>query len=395
MPISHFLAEGIGPFQKVHLDLCGEDGHPSLGPHILAGVNGSGKSTILKATAWGLAQPANGFDGEADSRVLLVFENGVHRYALARGSGPVEEWADETMAGAGLNPGDFPLRRRADRGFDVASYSSARFETPTEDDAIEVWLLSLYIKRTIAKERGEPTARYTAIFDALERGLKTVCGENVSIVVDIEPSFQPRLRVGERVLDFSQLSDGLKATLGWMADFMMRDDAPSLLLFDGIEAFLHPQWQRRVLPAVREALPETQSIVTSHSPFVISSCADATIHVLRVNKDGSAYAEAPVKAPIGESITSTLKDIFGVDSRFDVETEEQLNEWNELNKIRAEGKLEPANEARFKELTRVLSSRSEELRSIVNQPAALPKAVVDQLTETPRTGRVRRRVATH
>jgi predicted ATP-binding protein involved in virulence len=175
----------------------------------------------------------------------------------------------------------------------------------------------------------------------------------------------------------------------------LRDDAPSLLLFDGIEAFLHPQWQRRVLPAVREALPETQSIVTSHSPFVISSCADATIHVLRVNKDGSAYAEAPLKAPIGESITSTLKDIFGVDSRFDVETEEQLNEWNELNKIRAEGKLEPANEARFKELTRVLSSRSEELRSIVNQPAALPKAVVDQLTETPRTGRVRRRVATH
>jgi len=238
------------------------------------------------------------------------------------------------------------------------------------------------------------SSRYTAVFDVLERGLRRVCGENVSIVVDIEPSFQPKLRVGERVLNFSQISDGLKATLGWMADFMMREDAPGLLLFDGIEGFLHPLWQRRILPAVRETLPETQSIVTSHSPFVISSCADAVIHVLKVNKDGSAYAEAPVRAPIGESITSTLKDIFGVDSRFDVETEKQLNEWNELNKIRVEGKLEPADEARFKELTRVLSSRSEELRSIVNQPSPLPKATVDSLTQTP-AGRVRRRVATH
>ncbi len=395
MPISHVFAEGIGPFKKVHLDLRGADGRPSLGPHILAGVNGSGKSTILRAIAWCLAKEDDGFaDGRA--RILLVFEGAAgHRYASARGWGRVEEWAGDTMAGAGLNPSDFPLRKEADRKFNVASYSSARFEMPVQDDAIEVWLLSLYIKRVIAKERGEATSRYTAVFDALERGLRRVCGENVSIVVDIEPSFQPKLRVGERVLTFSQISDGLKATLGWMADFMMREDAPGLLLFDGIEGFLHPLWQRRILPAVRETLPETQSIVTSHSPFVISSCADAVIHVLKVNKDGSAYAEAPVKAPIGESITSTLKDIFGVDSRFDVETEKQLEEWNELNKIRVGGKLEPADEARFKELTRVLSSRSEELRSIVNQPAALPKSVVDQLTETPRTGRVRRRVATH
>ncbi len=394
MPISHFFAEGIGPFKKVHLDLRGADGHAALGPHILAGVNGSGKSTILRAIAWCLAQPGDEFaEGQANPRVMVVCDS----FTVVRGKDRDEglSWARETMADAGLNPSDFPFRTKADREFHVASYSPARLEAPAEDDAIEVWLLSLYIKRAIAKDSGKPTARYTAVFDALERGLSHVCGEEVSIVVDIEPSFQPRLRLGAQVLSFSQIPDGLKATLGWMAELMMRDDAPGLLLFDGIEGFLHPQWQRRVLPAVREVLPETQSIVTSHSPFVISSCADAVIHVFKVNKDGSAYAEAPVKAPIGESITSTLKDIFGVDSRFNVETERQLNDWNELNKIRAEGKLEPADEARYKELTRVLSSRSEELRSIVNQPAKLPKALVDQLTETPRTGRVRRRVATH
>jgi hypothetical protein len=328
----------------------------------------------------------------------LVFGfTGVSRFAVVRARHLDEglSWARQTMAEVGLNPSDYPFREKGRPG--VASYSSTGLAKAAEDDAIEVWLLSLYIKRAIAKERGESTSRYTAIFSALERGLRRVCGEDVSIFVEIEPSVQPKLRIGQKVLTFSEFCDGLKVTLAWMADFMMRGETlpQDLLLVDGIEGFLHPLWQRRILPAMREALPETQSIVTSHSPFVISSCAESIIHVLKVRKDGSAYAEPPVKAPIGESITSTLKDIFGVDSRFDVETEKQLNEWNDLNKIRADGSLGPKDEARFAELTRVLSSRSEELRSIVHQPAALPKATVDSLTETPQAGRVRRRVATH
>jgi len=107
MPISHILAEGIGPFKKVHLDLRGPDGHPSLGPHILAGVNGSGKSTILKAIAWCLAGPQEEF-ADTNPRVLLIFEAGTRRYAVARTNaragdqqGGLWSWANETMAGAG------------------------------------------------------------------------------------------------------------------------------------------------------------------------------------------------------------------------------------------------------------------------------------------------------
>jgi hypothetical protein len=276
------------------------------------------------------------------------------------------------------------------------------FETTVQNAAIQSWLLSLYSKRAIANERRESSARYAESFDALERGLRCIYGDDLSIVVDIEPNFQPGLRLGNQVLNFSQIPDGLKATLGWLADFMMRGESltwdpkvgnkrPGLLLFDEIEGFLHPLWQRRLLPAMREALPETQAIVTSHSPFVISSSAHSVIHVLKLNKDGSAYAEPPVKAPIGESITSTLKDIFGVDSRFDVETEKLLNDWNELNKAKAEHKLKTTDESRFKELTRVLSSRSEELRSLVNPIAKLPKATVDHLTESHSARPARRR----
>jgi hypothetical protein len=230
-----------------------------------------------------------------------------------------------------------------------------------------------------------------------------MCGEDVSIVVDIEPRFQPSLRIGGQVLNFSQIPDGVKTTLGWLADFMMRSDArawspsvadikPGLLLFDEIEAFLHPLWQRRVLPALREALPNTQSIVTSHSPFVISSCPGAVVHVLKVRSDGSAYVDAPAPAPIGESITSTLKEIFGVESRFDVQTEKELDEWNHLNRIRLERKFAPKERTRFQQLSKTLSDRSEQLRVLVDPALKLSKSAVDELTNAtdnqPRSRRV-------
>jgi predicted ATP-binding protein involved in virulence len=61
MLLSHLFLEGIGPFKTLHLDLRGNDAHASPGPHILAGVNGSGKSTVLKSIAWCLATADDGF----------------------------------------------------------------------------------------------------------------------------------------------------------------------------------------------------------------------------------------------------------------------------------------------------------------------------------------------
>lgn len=451
MAISHVFAEGVGPFKSVHLDLRGPDGKPSLGPHILAGVNGSGKSTLLKAIAWclsseddefPLAEWAHYLRDDSYSRVLLVWDGAVdHRSARATTSDRVDgwdgrtfEWVAACLAVAGFERAAFPLSTGVQRfdplGFNtavfgarmpeggaelnVAAYSSAPsvryvehpdialprgaanrrslgFEATVQNEAIQSWLLSLYSKRAIAKERHQNSTRYTASFEALERGLRRICGDEVSVVVDIEPNLQPMLRIGSRTLNFSQIPDGVRVTLGWLADFLMRaevsdwhpglaDQKPGLLLFDEVEGFLHPLWQRRLLPALREALPTTQSIVTSHSPFVISSCPDSMIHVLKLNNDGTAYAEPPVPAPIGESITSTLKDIFGVESRFDVKTEEQLAEWNELKKAKVQHKLSAAEEAQFRKLTELLASRSEELRSLVSTVPELPKATVDSLT---------------
>ena len=94
---------------------------------------------------------------------------------------------------------------------------------------------------------------------------------------------------------------------------------------------------------------------------------------------GSHGARPPVDSPIGESVTTTLKEIFGVDSRFDILTERQLNEWNELKRDEARGALPAADRRKLEELTVTLSERSEELRSIVASPRSIPKTVVESL----------------
>jgi hypothetical protein len=267
-----------------------------------------------------------------------------------------------------------------------------------KNEFVQSWLLGLYSKRAIARERHQSGDEYAYSLDRFERGLRLLYGEDVSFEVEIEPNFQPRLKAFGHTLDFSQLPDGMRSTVGWIADFMMRQDLtkwdtklggkrPGILLLDEVDAHLHPLWQRKLLPAMREALPDVQILVTSHSPFVISSCPSARVHVLELDDAGRATARPPVDSPIGESVTTTLKEIFGVESRFDILTERDLDEWNALKKRQAGGMLAAANRARLQELTEVLAARSEELRSIVAAPVTIPDNVLHALTNPKRKKR--------
>jgi len=264
------------------------------------------------------------------------------------------------------------------------------FEGTVQNEAIQAWLLSLYSKKAIARERQQPTQDYTRAMDRFESALRLIYGEDVRFEVEIEPTLQPRLRIKGRSLNFSQLPDGVRGTVGWIADFMMRQDAvkwdpllegrrPGILLLDEVDAHLHPLWQRRLLPAMRKALPDVQIIVTSHSPFVISSCPGSRVHVFEVDENGRARNRPPVDSPIGESVLTTLKEIFGVNSRFDIQTEAELDEWNRLKRQDAAHQLSPDEEHRLLELTGILSQRSEELRSLVASPREIPAAVLHSL----------------
>jgi hypothetical protein len=71
MALLRLVAEKVGPFEdRLDLDFSDGKGNPHYGPHILAGVNGCGKSTILRAIAWVLSWGGRGFDFEDWAHLL-------------------------------------------------------------------------------------------------------------------------------------------------------------------------------------------------------------------------------------------------------------------------------------------------------------------------------------
>ncbi len=78
------------------------------------------------------------------------------------------------------------------------------------------------------------------------------------------------------------LPDGFRSSAAWMADFCVRaalvnqswsalEDISGIVLIDELDLHLHASLQRSIIPRLRQALPNVQFIVTSHSPLILSS----------------------------------------------------------------------------------------------------------------------------
>lgn len=81
----------------------------------------------------------------------------------------------------------------------------------------------------------------------------------------------------------SQLSDGFRSMVGLVSDIAYRiailnpnikdscKITPGIVLIDEIDLHLHPKWQRKIVPLLKDLFPNFQFIATSHSPFIIQS----------------------------------------------------------------------------------------------------------------------------
>jgi predicted ATP-binding protein involved in virulence len=93
---------------------------------------------------------------------------------------------------------------------------------------------------------------------------------------------------------FTELSDGFAAVLDIVADLIlkMQDDnsltrvyqKEGIVLIDEIETHLHMALQKIIMPILTEIFPNIQFIVTTHSPFVLSSMPNAVAYDLEHKK---------------------------------------------------------------------------------------------------------------
>jgi hypothetical protein len=97
-------------------------------------------------------------------------------------------------------------------------------------------------------------------------------------------------------IPFVDMGLGYKTMMTWILDLVIRlykrypksDDPlsePAIVLVDEIDLHLHPKWQRTIMDFLTKRFPNTQFIVTAHSPLVVQAAQDANIVLLRREGD--------------------------------------------------------------------------------------------------------------
>jgi predicted ATP-binding protein involved in virulence len=151
-----------------------------------------------------------------------------------------------------------------------------------------------------------------------------------------------------RTLRISQLSDGYRVVLGLTMDLARRMaqansqmiangmqimnplDLPAIALIDEVDLHLHPSWQQRVLTDLMQTFRNTQFIVTTHSPQVLSTVKRENIRVIGPDSSGKVIAAPPLAMTYGEPSGDVLHSVMMVDPQPPVSEKadlQRLTEW--------------------------------------------------------------------
>ena len=126
-------------------------------------------------------------------------------------------------------------------------------------------------------------------------------------------------------LEINQLSDGQRAVLALAADLARRmaqgnphlNDplaSEAIVLIDEVELHLHPSWQQRILNDLRRTFPNTQFIVSTHSPQVLTTVEPE--HIIELaREDGRIVAGSVAGWTYGAEAGDVLSVVMGVDER--------------------------------------------------------------------------------
>ena len=140
-------------------------------------------------------------------------------------------------------------------------------------------------------------------------------------------------------LNLDQLSDGYQVVLGVVMDFALRLalanppeltgrdalETEAILIIDEVDLHLHPAWQQRIIPDLRRTFPNTQLILTTHSPQVATTVPSQSLKILYQSQLHSAPAGTE-----GAEAQRLLEDVFVVNARPDVGPARELNEYLRL-----------------------------------------------------------------
>ena len=166
------------------------------------------------------------------------------------------------------------------------------------------YIVNLKADRSFARDEGDEgtVAKIDEWFQVFEKNLfKLFDIDSMALSFDRKSYNFNIIEPGKAPYNLNQLSDGYSAILSIVTELILRMeehrtksyDVQGVVLVDEIETHLHIELQKRILPFLTAFFPNIQFIVSTHSPFVITSIQNAVICDLEkkvVTTDLSGYS---------------------------------------------------------------------------------------------------------
>ena len=260
---------------------------------VLAGINGSGKTTILEYIYNSIKNKAE------NGKIFFEYDNEI------------------------LQLKHFNEMILYDE-FDISLIQNKIIYLTAEQNNIENLKESIkrYVKYLIFKKRIPPTEAYQKfnqflkeVFSEIELSISfEELDENENIY--FKNSFDELVKIDD-------LSTGEKEILNKAFYFFVNETKDSVILIDEPEISLHPSWQSYILKLYKNLAQKfnNQIIIATHSPQLIASTPNENLIILTkennkiVAKNYNAY---------GKDINSILVDIMGVEYLRDIDVEKQI-----------------------------------------------------------------------
>lgn len=153
---------------------------------------------------------------------------------------------------------------------------------------LEQHLVNIKVNQSLAlteDNNQEQAKQFQKWFDSFDSHLKFLFEDDNAHLVFYRQNFKFKISLNNREFDFQTLSSGYLAIFEILADLLVRseffeitpDKLQGIVLIDEIDAHLHISLQKKILPFFTKLFTQIQFIVSTHSPFVITSTDNDTV----------------------------------------------------------------------------------------------------------------------
>ena len=182
-------------------------------------------------------------------------------------------------------------------------------------------------EKKLGNVRDEIIAEINGIFDILDMdtrliGMSTETTEILPIFTNLS---------GDK-FDINELSSGEKQLFLRTLAIKMLNPENSIILIDEPELSLHPKWQQRIVDVYRKIGKNNQIIIATHSPHILGSVRKENIMLLDKDDDGKIVVRTgdELYDSYGQPTERILEDIMGLKTTRNQEIFDKLEKIREM-----------------------------------------------------------------